>query len=1117
MNDLPAPETQIELKLPARWVLLGRVENNLVTRLGDPQRRVIAIARALPKGRGFSCTVGDFTFSVVDRATSVLNGHDAVLRVSDASSLDNIQKELAAKGGKWILPKPVQPESRTVAQIDAEDAAAVSSWIDAFELKEERYEGGELVRAGLRIPQVGAVNAVRAHWSVSKKPATVVLPTGTGKTETMVSLLVSARLGKLLVIVPTDQLRSQIAEKFVTLGVLKAAGCLQESAQHPSVALLKTAPKTKEGLSHLLASAQVVVATMSVINAMSAEFQATLAQSVDVLFVDEAHHIGARTWRQFKLLFTSKPVIQFTATPYRKDGLRLDGRFIYVYPLRKAQEDGLFKPIKFLPVNGVSDADIDKQIIANVGAQLRDDIAAGYSHLVMARTGTVDRATKLHERYANALPEFAPCIVHSKMPASKRLEALAALRTGKSKIVVCVDMLGEGFDLPDLKIAALHDKHKSESVTLQFIGRFTRVRKDLGDATVIANVATDDVNDRLKALYAEDADWDRLLSVIGHTYTERERRREDVYTGFEDIVTEDFPLETMEPRLSVVVYKTKCEEWKPDDIFDAIPPYSTIVDGPFINREHRLLVYVTRDEERMRWTSVKSPKNTQYNLVMAHWSSERGLLYVTGSDLKDLFTDVATTIVGSDAERISGDDVFRALQGFRRLILMNLGLSETQRKPVRYSMFMGSDIAEQLESLPGNKNRTLTNLFGQGFIDVSVADDDGKVLETWPRKATLGCSTKGKIWSYATTNSFPEWMEWCDEIGRKLLNDTITRETILRNVVRPSRLKTLPADKVPLAIAWPERFLEQSEDRIEIKIGEEASPFFNCEIEISKFADGAPIEFEVSNQSKKANFQLRIDESVAIYEQTGGEDVTVRIGKKEKKLVDFFREDPPHIYFGDGDLLVATELFALRRDEDLPPFDLAKVVPQDWAGINIRKESQGRERQTDSIQRFVIEKLMAEAAPYDIIFDDDGAEEIADVVAIRQVNRTLHVDLFHCKYSSEDAPGARVGDLYEVCGQSQKSVRWAERLDELLQHMRRREGDLRNREAGQTRFERGDINTLLGFLNGWRNFRPQLSVTIVQPGYSKAVAAAPHLLLLAATESFLMDTWRMPLTIWSSE
>jgi hypothetical protein len=43
---------------------------------------------------------------------------------------------------------------------------------------------------------------------------------------------------------------------------------------------------------------------------------------------------------------------------------------------------------------------------------------------------------------------------------------------GISALVICVDMLDEGFDLPELKIAAFHDIRKSLAVTLQLAGRF---------------------------------------------------------------------------------------------------------------------------------------------------------------------------------------------------------------------------------------------------------------------------------------------------------------------------------------------------------------------------------------------------------------------------------------------------------------------------------------------------------------------------------------------------------------------------------------------------------------------------------------------------------------------
>ena len=56
------------------------------------------------------------------------------------------------------------------------------------------------------------------------------MPTGTGKTETMLALLVSERFERLLVIVPTDALRTQIFGKFVSLGVLKGAGVVGADA-----------------------------------------------------------------------------------------------------------------------------------------------------------------------------------------------------------------------------------------------------------------------------------------------------------------------------------------------------------------------------------------------------------------------------------------------------------------------------------------------------------------------------------------------------------------------------------------------------------------------------------------------------------------------------------------------------------------------------------------------------------------------------------------------------------------------------------------------------------------------------------------------------------------------
>jgi hypothetical protein len=87
--------------------------------------------------------------------------------------------------------------------------------------------------------------------------------------------------------------------------------------------------------------------------------------------------------------------------------------------------------------------------------------------------------------------------------------------------------------------------------------------------------------------------------------------------------------------------------------------------------------------------------------------------------------------------------------------------------------------------------------------------------------------------------------------------------------------------------------------------------------------------------------------------------------------------------------------------------------------------SQGLHRDPRSIQRKVIDTLLKDQS-YCLIFDDDGAGEAADVVAVREIShgerRRLDVEFYHCKFSMASTSGARVDDLYAVCGQAQKSV-----------------------------------------------------------------------------------------------
>ena len=134
----------------------------------------------------------------------------------------------------------------------------VDSWNGAINLAQQGDEG-------LRTPQIGALFAIKAHWTVSQAPATVVMPTGTGKTETMIAAIVSERVKRTLVIVPSDLLRKQTASKFLTFGILPDRGVIAPSAIPPAVAVLSSTPKSEIELSEIIGCANIIVSTVTLL------------------------------------------------------------------------------------------------------------------------------------------------------------------------------------------------------------------------------------------------------------------------------------------------------------------------------------------------------------------------------------------------------------------------------------------------------------------------------------------------------------------------------------------------------------------------------------------------------------------------------------------------------------------------------------------------------------------------------------------------------------------------------------------------------------------------------------------------------------------------------------
>ena len=89
---------------------------------------------------------------------------------------------------------------------------------------------------GLRKPQLAALYATLGHLVVDPTAtATVVMPTGTGKTDTMLALLIAARMNRTLILVPSDALRTQLVNKCAELKTLRNVGAVSDTALNPIV------------------------------------------------------------------------------------------------------------------------------------------------------------------------------------------------------------------------------------------------------------------------------------------------------------------------------------------------------------------------------------------------------------------------------------------------------------------------------------------------------------------------------------------------------------------------------------------------------------------------------------------------------------------------------------------------------------------------------------------------------------------------------------------------------------------------------------------------------------------------------------------------------------------
>lgn len=976
----------------------------------------------------------------------------------------------------------------------------VASWVDNFKFVKENEQVNV---KGLRPPQIGALYSILAHVQNPEDKAIVVMPTGTGKTETMLATLIANCCERLLVSVPSDSLRTQISDKFITLGLLKEFCIVDISCLNPIVGIINHGFPDPEELKNFVSKCNVVVSTMSLLTGFSIQQKALLNNTFSHFFVDEAHHSEANTWKELIEKFNAEKVILFTATPFRNDGKNLQGKVIFNFSLRKAQEQKYYKTINYLPIREYNKKLADEKIAEKAVQQLKADIASGYNHILMARCMSKPRAKEVFEYYQK-YPEHNPVMVYTGVAGlNNKIEAIKRL---EHSIIVCVNMLGEGFDLPNLKIAAIHDERQSLPVTLQFVGRFTRTSyNQLGNASFITNTAYPPIHEELDQLYAKNADWNLLLPRLSANATQKEINIKEFLGGFSSLNDSVIPFTQINPALSTIVYKTEVNQWKSakhhwEELFFGY-------DHVFSDTNHRdTLVIILGRVEQVEWGNFQTVQNLKWDVIIIHWDVRPNVnrIFLNTSLKQYAGKDLLEKIFGDgNISLITGMGVFRIFHNVNRLSLFNVGTRRGIGQDITFQSYFGKGVQDGIKLL---EQGTLVknNIFGIGYKE--------------GEKISLGCSIKGKIWSYQRGN-LDELTKWCKVIGEIIEDETIDPNVVLKHTLAVEKLGHRPINVMPILIDWNPGMYENIESRYGLNINGVLFDLAHSELNLFNPTIDQPLQFSVDTDQFSIKFQINLginpasNESFYEVVQLTNEACSIQFGSRSENLLHFFQENVPTIWFADGSQLFGNLYVKLKNQPDTIHQDI--IIADDWKGVNLEKESQDIAPYIqDSIQYYFIEKIKND---FQVIYDDDGNGEIADIIGINDTDNIIDVHLFHLKYALKGQVGNNIDNFYQVCGQAQKALKWKHKNGrEIFTHLfKRKTKSLKGNSCSRiVKGTEDDLENLLEQAKWTKAIRYHMY--IVQPALSKANASNDILLLLGNVQHCLATIGNIDLKVYAS-
>ena len=378
----------------------------------------------------------------------------------------------------------------------------------------------------LRKCQREAYEAIVQHYSKddAERCTLVQLPTGTGKS----ALIAVAPFGiahkKVLILTPNVKLARQIElELDITKpdNIYNRLDLLDESVSFYSLRFDETINKDD------IQEQDILITNYHQLQDLEKWF-GTEKDAVDLIIIDETHHQEANTYQTIINFFDKAKIIGLTATPFRSDGKKIEGKVIYKYHFHQAIKDEVIRNMKIVDVSpqGVRLSFTDdgskvynfEQILQmkekawfNQGIALSEDCCNSIAQkakekLEDLKTDFPDTqhqiiAVAISKRHAREIvkPAFERLGLKVGMVSSdlqdknKNDKTFDDLKYSRIDVIVHIGMLGEGFDHPPLGVAAIFRPYKTLNPYIQFLGRVIRRNEDTKHCFVVSHIGLNQI------------------------------------------------------------------------------------------------------------------------------------------------------------------------------------------------------------------------------------------------------------------------------------------------------------------------------------------------------------------------------------------------------------------------------------------------------------------------------------------------------------------------------------------------------------------------------------------------------------------------------------------------